>query len=78
MTTTPDSGRTIGHTLYPQHILQFFAYGHLPSSMQAVSKPFAELAQHLADTLPGNPETTAALRKLLEAKDCAVRAAIAV
>ena len=60
-----------------QHLLQFFAYKHLPPHLQRISKPFGELAYHLADSLPSNPETTAGLRKLLEAKDCAVRAALA-
>lgn len=55
-------------------MLQFFAYSHLPDHLQAVSKPFGELAQHLVTTLPMNAERTAGLRKLLEAKDCAVRA----
>jgi hypothetical protein len=58
------------------YLLQFFTYSHLPAHLQAVSKPFAELALHIADTLPNNPEKTTALRKLLEAKDCAVRAVI--
>lgn len=53
---------------------QFFAYSHLPAHLQAVSKPFGDLATQIVDTLPSNPERTAALRKLLEAKDCAVRA----
>ena len=53
-------------------LLQFFVYSHLPSHLQDVSKPFAELADHLV-TLPRNPERTVAIRKLLEAKDCAVR-----
>jgi len=57
-------------------MLQFFEYEHLPSPLQLVSKPFCELAKSLAATLPSNPERTAALRKLLEAKDCAVRALI--
>ena len=60
-----------------EHILQFFAYAHLPDHLQAVSKPFGELAQHIVDTLPRNPERTVALRKLLEAKDAAVRALVA-
>ena len=60
-----------------EHLLQFFAFAHLPPHLQAISQPFAELAQRMADTLPGNPETSAGLRKLLEAKDCAVRAALA-
>jgi hypothetical protein len=55
-------------------IVQYFAYAHLPSHLQAASKPFCELAQHIVDTLPRNPERTVALRKLLEAKDAAVRA----
>ncbi len=60
-----------------KHVLQFFAYEHLPTYLQAVSRPFCLLAHDLANSLPGNPETTAALRKLLEAKDCAVRAILA-
>ena len=44
--------------------------------LQAISRPFCELAQQMAETLPSNPETIAMLRKLLEAKDCAVRAAL--
>lgn len=54
-------------------MMQFFAYNHLPAHLQAISKPFGDLAQHMVDTLPSNPERTAGLRKLLEAKDCAVR-----
>ena len=56
------------------YLLQFFAYEHLPPHLQAVSKPFGELAKQILETLPSNPERTVALRKLLEAKDCAVRA----
>jgi hypothetical protein len=56
------------------YLLQFFVYDHLPEHLQAVSKPFGDLANHIANTLPSNPERTVALRKLLEAKDCAVRA----
>jgi hypothetical protein len=55
-------------------MMQFFAYAHLPAHLQEVSKPFGDLAQQMVDTLPRNPERTAGLRKLLEAKDCAVRA----
>ena len=58
-------------------ILQFFAYLHLPEPLQAVSLPFMVLAQALvAGMIPRNPERTVALRKLLEAKDAAVRAAL--
>jgi hypothetical protein len=55
-------------------MLQFFAFEHLPEHLQEVSKPFCELALHLVESLPRNPERATALRKLLEAKDCAVRA----
>jgi ferritin-like protein len=55
-------------------LLQFFEYGHLPEHLQLISKPFCELAHKMIATLPQNPERTVALRKLLEAKDCAVRA----
>jgi hypothetical protein len=55
-------------------LLQFFGYLHLPVELQEVSMPFCELANKLVDVLPRNPERTVALRKLLEAKDCAVRA----
>lgn len=60
-----------------EHIVQFFAFAHLPPHLQAISKPFADLADQIVATLPKNPERTVALRKLLESKDAAVRAAIA-
>lgn len=58
-------------------ILQFFAHEHLPKSLSDVSRPFGELADRIVATLPPNPERTVALRKLLESKDAAVRAALA-
>lgn len=61
----------------PEFILQFFAYSHLPSHLAAVSAPFHVLAVEIVATLPRNPERTVALRKLLEAKDAAVRARLA-
>ena len=57
-------------------LMQFFEFAHLPAHLQAVSKPFCILATHVNDVLPDNPEKTVALRKLLEAKDCAVRAVL--
>lgn len=60
----------------PHDLMQFFSYQQLPPHLQAVSKNFHALAKHLDETLPSNPEKTAALRKLLEAKDCAVRAVL--
>jgi hypothetical protein len=61
-------------TLEP--ILQFFAWGHLPTHLAEVSKPFGDLAELIVTSLPRNPERTVALRKLLESKDAAVRARI--
>lgn len=55
-------------------MLQFFVYAHLPPQLQEVSRWFSDVAHTIVATLPGNPERTVALRKLLEAKDCAVRA----
>lgn len=55
-------------------MLQFFAFVHLPDHLKDVSRPFCALANEIVGTVPRNPERTVALRKLLEAKDCAVRA----
>lgn len=74
----------------PEHIMQFFAYEHLPAHLQEVSRPFALLAHAIVEgapetvrggqrfpAIPWNPERDVALRKLLEAKDAAVRALLA-
>jgi hypothetical protein len=58
----------------PEPLLQFFTYEHLRDDLKPISKKFAEIAQYVCEELPRNPERTVALRKLLEAKDCAVRA----
>jgi hypothetical protein len=55
-------------------LLQFFAHDDLSPHLQEVSRPFADIALWMVETLPNNPERTAGLRKLLEAKDCAMRA----
>ena len=81
-----------GYTLLPQppaepvnlcahhpaiaHVLAYFKFEHLPPKLQEVSKPFSVLAHQCADRAPQSQETTVALRKLLEAKDAAVRAAL--
>jgi hypothetical protein len=57
-------------------ILRFFAYEHLPPHLQAVSKPIGDLAREMAEKLPPSAEATVLLRKLLEAKDAFVRAAL--
>lgn len=55
-------------------MLQFFSFAHLPPHLQDVSRPFCATAEWIVQNLPRNPERIVALRKLLEAKDCAVRA----
>lgn len=57
-------------------ILRYFAYDHLPLNLQEVSAPFCALAVQIENTLPRGPEKSVALRKLLESKDAAVRAAL--
>lgn len=59
-----------------QAILSFFEYKHLPPHLAAASAPFCELAYSISNTFPATEETYVCLRKLLEAKDCAVRAAL--
>lgn len=59
-------------------IMQFFAFEHLPVHLQLISAPFCALAESIVEQLPRNPERTVALRKLLEAKDAAVREAVHV
>ncbi len=60
--------------------LKHFRYSHLPAHLQEISKPFGDLADTMVDSIPHNnetgPEISAGLRKLLEAKDCFVRAAL--
>lgn len=59
-----------------ERMLQWFEYDHLPEKLQEVSRPFCDLAVHVAETIQRGPERTVALRKLLEAKDAAVRASM--
>lgn len=59
----------------PHYLMQFFQSEHLPTKLADVVKFFKSLAV-IVDGLPDNPEKTTALRKLLEAKDCAVRAVL--
>lgn len=58
-------------------VMQFFEFSHLPVNLQYISSPFYDLAQSIHETLPNNEQKIMALHKLLEAKDCAVRAVVA-
>lgn len=57
-------------------MLRWFSYDHLPDSLRRVSVRFFELAHNICAACEPGVERTAALRKLLEAKDAAVRAKI--
>jgi hypothetical protein len=58
----------------PTPIMKYFTYDHLPEKLQAISRPIDELAKQMDEQLPDCAEKSAGLRKLLEAKDCLVRA----
>lgn len=75
--TMPEADTTNTTPIHPavRAVLQFFVYSHLPPHLQTVSKPFMDLANTIACG-PQNAEATVALRKLLEAKDAAVRAVL--
>lgn len=59
-----------------EHLLRYFEYAHLPYHLQEASRPCSDLAWAMAEAAPDGPELSAGLRKLLEAKDCFVRAAL--
>lgn len=58
-------------------IMQFFTFDHLPPKLREASEPFAMLARRVVASTPRDAERSVALRKLLEGKDAAVRAALA-
>lgn len=60
----------------PDRMLRWFEYTHLPEPLQTTSEPFCRLAERLCTTVAPGPERTVALRKLVEAKDAAVRATL--
>jgi len=55
-------------------IMKYFEFAHLPAHLQEVSKPFHDLATQMDRDIGESAEKSAGLRKLLEAKDCLVRA----
>lgn len=60
----------------PTHTLRYFDYQHLPAPLQRVSRVLYCTAHKLEAMLLDGPEKATGMRKLLEAKDCFVRAAI--
>jgi len=59
-------------------IMNYFEYDHLPQRLQTVAMPVGELADQMDSVLPECAEKQAGLRKLLEAKDCFVRASLEI
>ncbi|MCK9513673.1 MAG: hypothetical protein M0R28_20950 [Pigmentiphaga sp.] len=67
---------TVQEQIPNEPLLRFFRYSHLPPHLQDISMAFSSMASLIVQTVPRNAERTVALRKLLESKDCAVRAAL--
>ncbi|TXH82304.1 MAG: hypothetical protein E6Q77_06525 [Rhizobium sp.] len=74
--TDADSGPRDRAIVDEEPILKFFEHEHLPERLAKISRPFFELAFRVFYTQPAGAERSTALRKLLEAKDAAVRAAL--
>lgn len=72
----PIFGGTAQEQIQTDPILRFFKYEHLPEHLQDISRPFSVMAKWVVESTPRNAERSAGLRKLLECKDCIVRAAL--
>lgn len=72
----PAEGSAVGRHPSTRGLLRWFEHGHLPPHLAAVSAPVGDLARLMVARLPDGAELTTGLRKLLEAKDALVRAAI--
>ena len=57
-------------------LIRWFTSDHLPEDLQGISAACRKLARDVDTNVPDSAEKTAGLRKLLEAKDCFVRATI--
>lgn len=58
------------------HFEPLFEYEHLPEDLRGISSLFADCAVDLLSVVRDGRELSACLRKLVEAKDCAVRQAV--
>lgn len=56
-------------------IMKYFLYEDMPKRQRDVIEPICKLARQYDYVLPDSAEKSAGLRKLLEAKDCMLRAA---
>jgi hypothetical protein len=60
-----------------ERMLPYFRFAHLPvEQLRDVSQQFAAMAVFIVEHVPQSAERTVCLRKLLEAKDAGVRAAL--
>lgn len=60
-----------------KHLARLFAFDQLPEGpIRDTSAVLASTAAQMIHQLPDGPELTAGLRKILEAKDCFVRAEV--
>jgi len=66
----PDMGGT------GERMMKWFSGLHLPEELKEIVYEYRSLARKIIETIPVGPERTVALRKLVESKDCAVRAII--
>lgn len=67
---------TVQDQIPNEPLLRFFHFGHLPPPLRDISVSYAIMASLIVENVPRSPERTVAPRKLLESKDCAVRAAL--
>lgn len=65
-----------GDVIVSHETVRFFEYAHLPPHLQGVSKLFSLLAQQMDTLVADNDQKNIGMQKLLEAKDCFVRANI--
>ena len=72
----PGCYQTDEEKMQEDRMMKWFAYEHLPENLKDISQPFCFLAREMCHKIEPGPERTVMLRKLLEAKDAAVRAVV--
>jgi hypothetical protein len=60
----------------PHQLIRYFENSHLKPPLAGISQTFKDMALYIDSKLPDGSEKSTSLRKLLEAKDAAVRAAL--
>lgn len=78
----PGSRRFMAWTAVGRHpgtvaLMRHLSFAHLPENLRVIVEPFAMTARVMLGAIEtDSPELTTMLRKLIEAKDCAVRARV--